>query len=98
LLWRLADLAEGPDKAEIVDLLGCGLEDLRRGDLRCPGNDPDKTFRDDPTRLLRVVRMYVKYGLRPTPDTEAAIKRNARLLKQAPPNAILAVLLKVLGV
>ena len=96
LLWRMADLAEGPDKAEIVDILGCGLEDLRSRDLRCPGDDPDRTFRDDPTRLLRVIRMYVKYGLRPTPDTEAAIRRSAPLLKRAPPNAILGVLLKVL--
>jgi len=28
LMWRLLDLAQGPDKAEIIDLTGCGLQDL----------------------------------------------------------------------
>ena len=25
LMWRLSDLAEGPDKAEIIDMTGCGI-------------------------------------------------------------------------
>ena len=28
LMWRLSDLASGPDKAEIIDLTGCGVRDL----------------------------------------------------------------------
>lgn len=87
LMWRLQDLAHGPDKAEIVDITGCGLHDLQQGDMRCP-SDPDKTFLDDPTRMLRAIKFLNKYNLKPTPDTLASIKRNAPALKNAPYNAI----------
>jgi len=87
LLWRLHDLAQGPDKAEIVDITGCGLRDLEKGEMRCP-SDPDKTFSDDPTRLLRAVKFLVKYGLNIPSDTAKAIQRNAPKLKRAPHNAI----------
>jgi len=87
LLWRLSDLARGPEKAEILDLTGCGMKDLEEGFLRCPSS-PDKTFSDDPTRLLRVIKFVARYGLTIPPDVEASIKRNARRMKQAPWEAI----------
>jgi poly(A) polymerase len=46
---------------EIYDLTGKGLDDLKKGIVRTP-IDPDKTFTDDPLRLLRIVRMSVKYN------------------------------------
>lgn len=93
LLWRLHDVANGPDKAAILDLTGCGLSDLENGILQCP-SDPDQTFRDDPSRLLRVLKFCAKYGFKITPDTEKAIRRNAPGLKKAPHNAISKLLLE----
>lgn len=84
LLWRLHDLADGPDKAEILDLSGCGLRDLRDGTLRCP-NDPDIVFSDDPSRMVRAIKFLLKYGFKIAPDVAASIRRNARKLKKVPP-------------
>ena len=94
LLWQLSQLAEGPEKAEIIDLTGCGLDDLEQGIMRCP-SDPDKTFSDDPTRMLRLVRYGVKYNFEPTPEVVESIRRNAHKLKNAPQNAISDLLIKL---
>lgn len=85
LLWRLLDLANGPDKAEIIDLTGCGLRDLKEGVARCP-QDPDVTFSDDPSRMIRAVKFLVKYGLKPSPDVVASIKRNKAKITNIPSN------------
>jgi tRNA nucleotidyltransferase/poly(A) polymerase/2'-5' RNA ligase len=91
LMWRLLDLASGPDKAEIIDLTGCGLRDLERRETRCP-RDPDVVFADDPTRLLRAVKFVAKYGFKIPPDLAAAIRKNAPRMKQAPHEAIATIL------
>jgi len=95
LMWRLADLAKGPDKAEIIDLAGCGLKDLKARTMRCP-SDPDKTFSDDPTRMLRAIKFMNKYGFKISPDTEASIRRNASKLRNAPSAAIAKLLVDVI--
>ena len=87
LMWRLADLADGPDQAEIVDMTGCGLADLEAGEARCP-LDPEKTFYDDPTRILRAVKFLVKYGLNIPNDTKRAILKTRQALTKVPPNRI----------
>ena len=92
LLWQLSQLAEGPDKAEIIDLTGCGLDDLEEGIMRCP-SDPDKTFSDDPTRMIRVVKYHLRYDFRIDPIVSDAIRRNAQKLKKAPQNAISDILI-----
>ena len=86
LLWRLMDLAEGPDKAEIIDLTGCGLRDLQNREMRCPG-DPDDIFDQDPTRILRTIKFAFKYGMKLPPDVKAAAKRQAKGLKRIPSKA-----------
>lgn len=96
LMWRLIDLSDGPDKAEIIDLTGCGLDDLKNRRMRCPGNDPDRTFSDDPSRLLRVIKFLTKYHLHPDADTLASIKRNAHKLKNIPAPAIATILVNLL--
>lgn len=97
LLWRLKDLESGPEKAEILDLTGCGLPDLKSGLMRCPAS-PDKTFQDDPSRILRMIKFAVRYGFTLTPDTEASLRRNVRSIKNAPHSAISNILLEtVLG-
>jgi tRNA nucleotidyltransferase/poly(A) polymerase len=93
LLWRLKDLAQGPDKAEIIDLTGCGLRDLERGVMACP-RDPDEVFADDPSRMIRAVKFTIKYGFKIPPDLEASIRRNASRLRQIPPGHITNMLIE----
>jgi tRNA nucleotidyltransferase/poly(A) polymerase len=83
LLWKLKDLAHGPDKAEIIDLTGCGLRDLQQGVMKCP-RDPDVVFSDDPSRMIRAVKFTIKYGFKIPKDLEASIKKNRGKLKQIP--------------
>jgi len=64
LMWRLLDLAKGPDKAEIIDLTGCGLRDLESREMRCP-QDPDLTFKQDPTRITPKTRTLPSSRTRP---------------------------------
>lgn len=91
LLWRLQDLAHGPEKAEVLDLTGCGRKDLEAGILRCPQH-PDKVFADDPTRMLRAIKFTGKYGFKIPPDLAASIRKNASKLKQMPWEAIATIL------
>jgi len=93
LLWRLDDLASGPEKAEILDLTGCGRKDLEDGILSCPSN-PDKTFSDDPTRILRAIKFTGKYGFKIPPDLAKSIKRNAPKMKRMPWEAIGTILVE----
>lgn len=95
LMWRLSELASGPDKAEIIDLTGCGLRDLKAGIMRCPSN-PDKTFADDPTRMLRAIKFLMKYGFKIDKETERSIRRNAPKIHHAPWEAISGLLLDVI--
>jgi tRNA nucleotidyltransferase/poly(A) polymerase/2'-5' RNA ligase len=84
LLWRLYDLAEGPDKAPILDLTGNGLRDLQEGTLRCPSS-PDKTFADDSSRMIRAIKFLIKYGFKIDPEVEASIRRNKEKIRNIPP-------------
>jgi len=91
LLWRLLDLADGPDKAEVIDLTGLGRAHLDEKLISTPV-DPDKTFSDDPTRQLRILKFLLRYGLKISPDVAASVKRNAPKLKQMPWEAVANIL------
>jgi tRNA nucleotidyltransferase/poly(A) polymerase len=91
LLWRLADLEHGPDKAEVLDMLGSGKADLESRTMRTPV-DPDKTFSDDPTRMLRAIKFVAKYGFKIPSDMLASIQKNAPKLKNMPWNAVWTIL------
>jgi tRNA nucleotidyltransferase/poly(A) polymerase len=91
LLWRLRDLAQGPDKAEVIDLTGCGLRDLAQGTVQCP-RDPDIVFSDDPTRMIRLIKFVGRYGFKVPPDVIASVRRNAGRIAQAPWEAIASLL------
>ena len=86
LMWSLLSLADGPEKAEIIDLTGCGIRDLEAREMRCP-QDPDKTFTEDPTRIIRTIKFAFKYGFKLPPDVKAAATRQARGLKRIPSKA-----------
>lgn len=83
LVWRLLDVAQGPDKQAILDLTGLGLKDLQDKIVRTP-LDPAETFDDDPSRMLRAIRFAVKYGFELDPATRRAIKRKAKEIKRMP--------------
>jgi len=87
LLWRLGDLTEGPWSAEVLDFLGTGKADLAAGILRTPQH-PDKTFSDDPTRMLRAVKFVAKYGFTVSENVLASIQENAPKLKDMPWDAV----------
>jgi tRNA nucleotidyltransferase/poly(A) polymerase len=91
LLWRLMDLAKGPEKAEVIDLTGCGRRDLEQRTIRCP-QEPDRTFSDDPTRMLRAIKFTGKYGFKIPPDVARSIRRNAPKMKKMPWEAIATIL------
>ena len=91
LLWRLGDLEQGPNNAVILDLLGSGRRDLEERILRTPAN-PDKTFSDDPTRMLRAVKFVSKYGFQIASEVEASIQTNAPKLKEMPWDAVRKIL------
>ena len=86
LMWTLLGVANGPDKAEIIDITGCGLRDLKNREMRCP-SDPDETFAQDPTRIIRTIKFAFKYGMKLPPDVKAAAKRQAKGLKRIPSKA-----------
>ena len=64
---------------ELIDPLGVGLDDLKKGILRTP-LDPVKTFDDDPLRMLRAVRFRWRFNLEPAKGLYDAIyMRHGRL-------------------
>ena len=65
---------------EILDLTGKGKDDLQNGILRTP-LDPDETFKDDPLRILRMVRMSAKYNWKLPMFMLRSIRKNAASLK-----------------
>jgi len=93
LLWRLLDLEHGAERAEVIDLLGRGRKDLEERLLTTPV-DPDKTFSDDPTRMLRAIKFVAKYGFKIPPDVKASIQRNAGKLLRMPWDAVRKILIE----
>jgi poly(A) polymerase len=61
-----------------------GLPDLRAGVLRTIG-DPRERFREDPVRMLRMVRFAAKLGFRIDAASESAIYELHESLRNVPP-------------
>lgn len=87
LLWRMSDLLNGPEFAKVIDLTGRGLHDLEKHQIQTP-SDPDVTFRDDPTRMLRAIKFLVKYDFGLPESVAASIRRNARAMADMPWEAL----------
>lgn len=71
------------DWMKVVDLTGKGMEDLKSNLLRTP-LDPEVTFRDDPTRLLRLSRFNACKGFDIEPTTKATAKKSSPEVKRVP--------------
>ncbi len=65
---------------DVVDPTG-GLADLQARVIRVPG-EPALRFREDPVRLIRVVRLSAQLGFRIDPEALAAIREAAGSLAQ----------------
>lgn len=58
---------------EIEDYTGHGIDDLKNGILRAPGNTKQMLL-DDPLRLLRIIRFHSKLGFELDPEIVEAAK------------------------
>lgn len=71
-----------------------GVEDLKAGVLRLIGA-PLLRYKEDPVRMLRVVRFASKLGFRIDPDTEAPLGELGYLLAEIPPARLYEEVLKL---
>jgi poly(A) polymerase len=71
-----------PTTDEVLDYHD-GLKDIKDGLLRVIGN-PAERYREDPVRMLRVVRFASKLGFEIEPSASTAIDQHAELLTNVP--------------
>ena len=77
----------------VMDYVG-GANDLKQGILRVIG-DPVERYREDPVRMLRVVRFAAKLGFRIEPASAAPIPGMGMLLLEVPPARMFEEMLKL---
>ncbi|WP_416413238.1 polynucleotide adenylyltransferase PcnB [Pantoea sp. App145] len=78
----------------VRDYVG-GLQDLQQGVIRMIG-DPETRYREDPVRMLRVVRFAAKLEMSIAAETAEPIPRLATLLHDIPPARLFEESLKLL--
>lgn len=78
----------------IVDIFG-GVEDLRRGIIRCVGNPMDR-FTEDALRILRAIRFSAQLGFSIAEETEKAIREIAPNLAKVSKERVQVELTKLL--
>ena len=83
-----------PVTQTVVDYHG-GLGDARARVLRMIG-DPETRFREDPVRIIRVLRFAAKLGFSIEPATQRAIRPMATLLAAVPPSRMFDETIKLL--
>ncbi|MDP1647384.1 MAG: polynucleotide adenylyltransferase PcnB [Rubrivivax sp.] len=83
-----------PITQTVVDYHG-GLADVRARMLRMIG-DPDTRYREDPVRIIRIVRFAAKLGFNIEPATEKPIATTAPLLANVPLSRLFDEMVKLL--
>ncbi len=83
-----------PATQEVLDYHG-GMADLRKKTLRIIGQ-PEARFREDPVRMLRVVRFAAKLQFTIDPHTREPIKVMAPLINNVPAARVFDEMLKLL--
>lgn len=83
-----------PSTQSVLDYHG-GIEDIRSRTLRVIG-EPEARYREDPVRMLRVVRFAAKLDFSIDPTTEAPIQTLAPLIHNVPSARIFDEMLKLL--
>ncbi|OQE44641.1 hypothetical protein PENCOP_c002G04053 [Penicillium coprophilum] len=61
------------NESRLEDFTERGLDDMKKKIIRCP-MEPYQTFKDDPLRVLRLIRFASRLGYQIDPETEAAMK------------------------
>ncbi len=75
----MAIALNGPQRYELIDPFD-GLGDIQCKIIRTPC-DPDKTFSDDPLRMMRAIRFATQLNFDIYPETFESIQRNAHRLE-----------------
>jgi poly(A) polymerase len=83
-----------PATRMVIDYHG-GHKDIRAGVLRMIG-DPDTRYREDPVRILRVVRFAAKLGFKIEARTEKPLRSMAALLANVPSSRMFDEMIKLL--
>jgi poly(A) polymerase len=83
-----------PETQVVVDYHG-GLHDAKQRVLRMIG-DPETRYREDPVRIIRVVRFAAKLGFEIEPKTREPIGRMAALLENVPQSRMFDEMIKLL--
>lgn len=83
-----------PRREIVVDYHG-GIKDSKKKLLRMIG-DPETRYREDPVRIIRVVRFAAKLGFEIEPKTRAPIQQMAALLDNVPQSRMFDEMIKLL--
>ncbi|CAG1019485.1 Poly(A) polymerase I [Burkholderiaceae bacterium] len=83
-----------PRREIVVDYHG-GIKDAKKKLLRMIG-DPETRYREDPVRIIRVVRFAAKLGFEIEPKTRAPIQAMAALLDNVPQSRMFDEMIKLL--
>ena len=83
-----------PQKQIVVDYHG-GIKDAKKKVLRMIG-DPVTRYREDPVRIIRVIRFAAKLGFTIDPKTRAPIQEMAALLESVPASRTFDEMIKLL--
>ncbi|HOY34178.1 polynucleotide adenylyltransferase PcnB [Piscinibacter sp.] len=83
-----------PQRQVVIDYHG-GIKDSKKKLLRMIG-DPVARYREDPVRIIRVVRFAAKLGFEIEPKTRAPIKEMAALLDNVPASRTFDEMIKLL--
>jgi tRNA nucleotidyltransferase/poly(A) polymerase len=67
------------DKKSIIDIVG-GIEDIKNKITRFVG-DPDMRIKEDPLRILRILRFSARYNFKIEENTKMSIIKNKNLLE-----------------
>jgi poly(A) polymerase len=70
----------------LVDFVG-GLEDLKRGIIRCIG-DPEEKFPQDPVRMIRVIRHAARTGFTVEEETYRSLVRHVDEIRLCSPSRV----------
>jgi poly(A) polymerase len=83
-----------PQKQIVVDYHG-GIKDAKKKVLRMIG-DPATRYREDPVRIIRVIRFAAKLGFSIDPKTRTPIQEMASLLESVPASRTFDEMIKLL--
>ncbi len=78
--FTINTLLKNLHSGEILDLTGKGRADIVAQIIRTP-LEPNKTFSEDPLRMLRAIRFSARLGFNIEPETYTAIVENARRIR-----------------